>query len=231
MLKGLMETYGLLVFSSDPHADGVSYDYMKFCDERGGVRGFLCLCLSEAGTIKGGRNVAGRVEHNLDSYFWVDAIEGNEEALREEREKLRRRKAREERLAAEGLARAEADRRMMAAMEAQETADRREVERAARRGELRRRVKAVQRRMLSQLKAAGGGKAGGGGTVGRLSRTFQQMDHDRSWTLVATAADGAAAPVALCPATCSPDGAGASPVGPGGAIGGLGQGGCDFDPG
>ena len=30
-------------------------------------------------------------------FFFVDAIEGNEEALREEREKLRRRKAREER--------------------------------------------------------------------------------------------------------------------------------------
>ena len=32
-------------------------------------------------------------------FFFVDAIEGNEEALREEREKLRRRKAREERCA------------------------------------------------------------------------------------------------------------------------------------
>jgi hypothetical protein len=72
MLKGLMESYAMVHVSSDDYDGGITYNYLQVCDERGGVRGFLCVCLSAAGRIQGGRNVAGREEHNLDSYYWVD---------------------------------------------------------------------------------------------------------------------------------------------------------------
>jgi len=53
-----------------------------------------------AGVLKEcGRGVIAGTEHTMLGFFFVDAIEGNEEALHEEREKLRRRKAREERCA------------------------------------------------------------------------------------------------------------------------------------
>ena len=108
----------------------------------------------------------------------MDANEGNETALREEREKLRRRKAREQRLAAEGVARADADRRMREAVASQQVAEGKNVQWRQRRAELQRRVRSVQRRILTQL-----GQAKAGTSVAQLGRTFQLMDNDRSWTL------------------------------------------------
>jgi len=136
-------------------------------DERGGVRGFCCLCLEKAGVLRGGGSIAGREEMNLLGFYWVDAIEGNEEALQEEREKLRRRKAREERLAAEHLAQLENDRLRREAEAHEQVLREREQANTNRRLEMQRKVQAVQRKVLTQIAARGGS------SVHSLGRTFQ----------------------------------------------------------
>jgi hypothetical protein len=136
-------------------------------DERGGVRGFCCLCLEKAGVLRGGGSIAGREEWNLLGFYWVDAIEGNEEALREEREKLRRRKAREERLAAEYIAQMENERLQREAELNEQLARERQEESRNRREEMRRKVQEVQRKVLTQIAARSGA------SVHSLGRTFQ----------------------------------------------------------
>lgn len=143
-------------------------------DERGGVRGFCCLCLENAGVIRGGGSIAGREEMNLLGFYWVDAIEGNEEALQEEREKLRRRKAREERLAAEHIAQMENERLQREAEAHEKLLREREAASRNRREEMRRKVQAVQRKVLTQISARGGS------SVHSLGRTFQVRSHRRS---------------------------------------------------
>ena len=117
--------------------------------------------------LRGGGSIAGRVEWNLLGFYWVDAIEGNEEALREEREKLRRRKAREERLAAEYLAQLENERLQREAELNEHLARERQEESRNRREEMRRKVQAVQRKVLTQIAARSGT------SVHSLGRTFQ----------------------------------------------------------
>lgn len=150
---------------------------MQVHDERGGVRGFCCLCLEVAGTLRGGGSIAGREEMNLLGFFWVDAVEGNEEALQEEREKLRRRKAREERLAAEHIAAMENERLRREAEAHEQVLHEREEANHERREEMKRKVQAVQRKVLTQITARGGS------SVHSLGRTFQMMDRDKSYTL------------------------------------------------
>ena len=142
-------------------------------DERGGVRGFCCLCLEKAGVVRGGGSIAGREEWTLLGFYWVDAIEGNEEALQEEREKLRRRKAREERLAAEYLAQMENERLQREAEAHEKLLREREEASRHRREEMQRKVQAVQRKVLSQIAARGGS------SVHSLGRTFQVCNHSR----------------------------------------------------
>jgi hypothetical protein len=134
---------------------GVLHQYYLVSDERQGVRGFLCVVLEPAGKINGGGSVAGRVEHNLAAFYWLDAVEGNEAALREEREKLRRRKAREERLAHEQMAAMQAERAAAAAAAEEAAAEAAAAEKRMRREVMTRRVKAVQRRMLTQIQNRG----------------------------------------------------------------------------
>jgi hypothetical protein len=164
------------------------------------VRGFCCLCLEKAGVIRGGGSIAGREEWTLLGFFWVDAIEGNEEALQEEREKLRRRKAREERLAAEHLAQLENQRLQREAEEHEQVLRQRQEASRSRREEMQRKVQAVQRKVLTQISSRGGS------SVHSLGRTFQvccqscscwdlgvaltgalrsaqMMDRDKSYTL------------------------------------------------
>jgi flagellar biosynthesis GTPase FlhF len=131
------------------------------------VRGFCCLCLEKAGVIRGGGSIAGREEWTLLGFFWVDAIEGNEEALQEEREKLRRRKAREERLAAEHLAQLENQRLQREAEEHEQVLRQRQEASRSRREEMQRKVQAVQRKVLTQISSRGGS------SVHSLGRTFQ----------------------------------------------------------
>lgn len=98
MLQGMLGDFHCQFHEEEQFPTGEIYHYYLMRDERNGVRGFLCLVLQHAGEVRGGGTVAGRVEHSLEAYYWVDAIEGNELALHEEREKLRRRKAREVRV-------------------------------------------------------------------------------------------------------------------------------------
>lgn len=177
MLRGLLQTYNCTFHLAEQVGGGVSHHYYMVHDERGGVRGFCCLCLENAGVIRGGGSIAGREEMNLLGFYWVDAIEGNEEALQEEREKLRRRKAREERLAAEYIAQMENERLQREAEAHEQVLREREAASRNRREEMRRKVQAVQRKVLTQISARGGS------SVHSLGRTFQMMDRDKSYTL------------------------------------------------
>ena len=177
MLQGLLVGYNCALHETEAHPGDTLYQYYLVKDERNGVRGFLCVLLERAGILQGGGSLGPREEHNMLAFFWLDAIEGNEAALHEEREKLRRRKARAERMYAEAVA-SEQHAQQMERAQADEMQRRgRETQKEFRRQQLQLQVKGVQRRMLTQIQTRGAA------SIYSLNQAFASMDLDKSYTL------------------------------------------------